>query len=114
LLHDNTPAHKAAKFLPIFDSRKCNNPLSRPFSPDLSQTDYFLIPKLRIELKGLHFADVAEIQETVTDELKKVQNEEISAIFFRNCTTSQKPVYMPMEIILNLKKRYVSSACVFD
>jgi hypothetical protein len=26
----------------------------------------------KIELKGLHFADVAEIQEAVTDELKEV------------------------------------------
>jgi len=42
------------------------------YSPDLSPPDCFLFPKLKIKLKGLHFADVAEIQETVTDELKKV------------------------------------------
>jgi hypothetical protein len=34
-----------------------------------------------MKLKGLHFADVAEIQEAVTDELKKVQKEEFSASF---------------------------------
>jgi len=34
-----------------------------------------------MKLKGLHFADVAEVQETVTDELKKVQKEEVSAAF---------------------------------
>jgi hypothetical protein len=39
-----------------------------PYSPDLSPPDYFLFPKLKIKLKGLHFADVAEIQEAVTDE----------------------------------------------
>jgi len=32
-----------------------------------------------MKLKGLHFADDAEIQEAVTDELKKVQKEEFSA-----------------------------------
>jgi len=32
-----------------------------------------------MKFKGLHFADVAEIQEDVTDELKKVQKEEFSA-----------------------------------
>jgi hypothetical protein len=32
-------------------------------------------------LKGLHFAEVAEIQEAVTDELKKVQKEKFSAAF---------------------------------
>ena len=32
-------------------------------------------------LKGLHFANVAKIQEAVTDKLKKVQKEELSAAF---------------------------------
>ena len=67
---------------------------------------------MKKKLKGLHFADDAEIQETVTDELKKVQKEEFSAVF-RNFTTTQNSVYMPMELILN-KKRSVSSPCVFD
>jgi hypothetical protein len=35
---------------------------------------------LKMRLKGLHFADVAEIQEGVTDELKKVQKGEFSAV----------------------------------
>ena len=34
-----------------------------------------------MKLKGLHFADVAEIHEAVTDKLKKVQKEEFSAAF---------------------------------
>jgi hypothetical protein len=34
-----------------------------------------------MKLKGLHFADVAQIQEAVTDELTKVQKEEFSAAF---------------------------------
>ena len=42
---------------------------------------YFLFPHLKVKLKGLHCADVAEIQEAVTDELKKVQKEEFSAAF---------------------------------
>jgi len=32
-----------------------------------------------MKLEWLHFADVAEIQEAVSDELKKVQKEEFSA-----------------------------------
>jgi nitrate reductase assembly molybdenum cofactor insertion protein NarJ len=34
-----------------------------------------------MKLKELHFADVAEIQETMTEELKNVQKEEFSAAF---------------------------------
>ena len=33
-----------------------------PYSTDLSPTDYFLFPKLKMKLKGLHCVDVAEIQ----------------------------------------------------
>jgi hypothetical protein len=69
------PAHKAAS-VPIFDPKKCYNPLSTPYSPDLSPPDYFLFYKWEMKLKELHFADVAEIQEAITDELKKVQKEE--------------------------------------
>jgi hypothetical protein len=52
-----------------------------PYSPDLSPPDYFLFPKLKMKLKGFHFADVAEIQVTVTDEFKKVQKEEFSTAY---------------------------------
>ena len=51
------------------------------YSPDLSTPDYFLFPRLKVKLKGLDFADVAEIQEALTDELKKVQKGEFSAYF---------------------------------
>ena len=34
---------------------------------------------MKMKLKALHFADIAEIQEVVTQELKKVQKEEFSA-----------------------------------
>ena len=41
----------------------------------------FSVPQVENEVKGLHFADVAEIQEAVIHELKKVQKEENSAAF---------------------------------
>jgi hypothetical protein len=34
-----------------------------------------------MKLKGLHFADVAEIQEAITNELKNVLKQEFSAAF---------------------------------
>jgi hypothetical protein len=65
------PTTKLQVFANFFYPKKCYNPLSPPYSPDLSPPDYFLFPKLKMKLKGLLFADVAEIQEAVTDELKK-------------------------------------------
>jgi len=67
----------------IFDSKKCYNPLSTP-PPALSRficAGLFSVLQVENEVKRLHFADVAEIQEAVTDELKKVQKEEFSAAF---------------------------------
>jgi hypothetical protein len=66
-----------------------------------------------MKLKGLKFAGVAEIQEAVTDELKKVQKEEFSAAFHKQYDCAKACVCTPMELILN-KKRYVSSSCVLD
>jgi hypothetical protein len=76
------------------------NPLSPPYSPDLSPPDYFLFPKLKMKLKGLHFAGEAEIQEAVTDELKKIQTDEFSTAF-QKLDARKKSVYMPKEDILN-------------
>jgi transposase len=67
--------------LPIFDPKKCYNNLSSPYSPDLSPPDYFLFPKLKMRLKGIHFADVAEIQKAITDELKKVKKRNFWQLF---------------------------------
>jgi len=66
-----------ANFLP----KKCYNPLSPPVPSRFISVRIFSFPKLKMKLKGLDFADFAEIQEAVTDELKKVQKEEFSAAF---------------------------------
>jgi hypothetical protein len=46
-----------------------------------------------MKLKGLHFADVAEIQEAVINELKKVQKEEFSADFQKLYARAKAFVY---------------------
>jgi len=81
LLHDNVPAHKAAIVCQFLNPKNVTILYHPPYSPDLSPPDYFLFPKLKMKLIGLHFADFAEIQEAVTNELKKVQKEEFLAAF---------------------------------
>jgi hypothetical protein len=46
-----------------------------------------------MKLKGLHCAHVAEIQEAVTDELNKVQQEEFLAAFLRLYDHSKACIY---------------------
>jgi histone-lysine N-methyltransferase SETMAR len=67
LLHDNAPAHKAAFVCQFLTQKYVTTLYYPPYSPDLSPPDYFLSPKLKVELKGLHFAHVVEVQEAVTD-----------------------------------------------
>jgi len=64
-----------------------------PYSSDLSPPEYFLFPKSKMKLKVLHVADVAEIQEAVTDELKKVQKEEFSAAFQKLYDSTKACIY---------------------
>jgi len=67
--------------LPIFDPKNVTTFYHPQHTPDLSPPDYFLFPKLKMKFKGLHFADVAEIQEAVTDDFNPVQNERFLAAF---------------------------------
>jgi hypothetical protein len=66
-----------ANFLPSW-VKTLYNPPNYPY---ISPPDYVLFQKLKIKIKGLHFADVAEIQEAVSDELKKTRNEKLSTAF---------------------------------
>jgi hypothetical protein len=61
-----------------------------------------------MKLKGLHFAEVAEIQGALTDELKKVQKEEFSAAFQKLYDRAKAYIYAN-GAYFEFKKRYVSS-----
>jgi hypothetical protein len=61
--------------LPIFDPKNITTLYQPQYSPDLSPPDYFLFPKLKMKLKGLHFVGVAEIKDAISYELKKIQKE---------------------------------------
>jgi hypothetical protein len=82
LLHGNAPVHKSASVCQFLTTpKKCYNPSSPPELSRLISATVFTVPQVEKKLKGLHSADVAEIQEAVSDELKKVQKEEFSAAF---------------------------------
>jgi len=88
--------------LPIFEPQKFYNPLSAPVLSSFISARLFSVPQVENEVKRLHSADVAEIQEEVTDERRSKKRN--FRQLFRNSTTTQKPVYIPMGLILNLKK----------
>ena len=61
-----------------------------------------------MKLKGLHFADVAELQEAITDELKKVHKEEFLAAFQKLHDRTKACIYVN-GAYFELKKK----VCVF-
>jgi hypothetical protein len=71
------PAHKAASVCQFLTPKNVTKLYQPSHCPDVSLPD--CCSKLKMKLKEIYFADVAEIQEAVTDELKKVQKEELSA-----------------------------------
>jgi len=110
LLHDNAPAHKAASVCQFLIQRNVTTFHHPLYSPELSPPDYFLFPKLKMKLKGLHFADVAEIQEAVTDKLKKVQKERFLAAFQKLYDHTKACIYAN-GAYFELKKVYVFLIC---
>jgi hypothetical protein len=65
-----------------------------------------------MKLKGLHFADVAEIQEAVTDKLDKVQKKEFLAAFQKLYDRAKVCIYVN-GAYFEFKKS-MSSPCVFN
>ena len=114
LLHDYAPAHKAASVCQFLTPKNVTTLYHPPYSPDLSPPDYFVFLKLKMNLKRLHFADVAEIQEAVTDELKKkFQKEEFSAAFHKLYDSAKACIYAN-GAYFEFKKRYVCSSRDLD
>jgi hypothetical protein len=50
-------------------------------STKLELADFFLLPKLKIVMKGTRFKTVSSIQQTVTRELKVIREEAFSQAF---------------------------------
>jgi hypothetical protein len=57
-------------------------------------------------LKGLHSADVTEIQEAVTDKLKKVQKEVFSAAFHKLYDPANAYIYIYIYIYIYASGAY--------
>jgi len=65
-----------------------------------------------MKLKGFHFVEVVEIQEAVTDELKKVQKQKFLAAFKKLYDRAKAWIYANGAYFEF--KKVTSSSCVFD
>jgi hypothetical protein len=62
LHHGNAPAHTTLRVQQFLAKNKMVVVSHPPYLPDLTLCDFFLFPRMKKELKGRRFADVAEVQ----------------------------------------------------
>ena len=78
LLHDNAPAHSAAKIRQFLTQKQVATLNHILYSPDLSPPNYFLFSKVKLQPKSTRFDSIEEIQKAVTDQLNKIPAEDFS------------------------------------
>ena len=81
LHHDNAPAHTALSTRQLLANKQVTVLDHPPYSPDLAPCDFWLFPKLKSVVKGLHFASVDEIKDRVTRELRCLAEEDFAGCF---------------------------------
>ena len=74
----NALAHSAAVIQQFLTKKQVAVLNHSPYSPDLSPPDYFLFPKVKLQLKGAIFDTIEGIQKAVTDQLNKISAEDFS------------------------------------
>ena len=66
ILHqDNVPSHTATSTKQAVDSLGFEPLPHAPYSPDLAPCDFHLFPKLKNELRGIHFETDTELLSAV-------------------------------------------------
>jgi len=60
--HDNAPAHRSFKVLQFLAKNNMTVIPHPPYSPNLAPCDFFLFPKLKLQMKGRRFDTIEEIQ----------------------------------------------------
>jgi transposase len=71
-LHDNAPAHQSVLVKGFLAKNNVTTLNHSPYSPDLTQADYYRFPPLKSALKGRLFGDVTDIIKNATEELKRL------------------------------------------
>jgi len=62
LHHDNAPAHAALLTRPLLNDNNMTVVPHPPYSPDFAPSDFFVLPKEKMNLKGRRFQTLEEIQ----------------------------------------------------
>ena len=81
LHHNKAPAHASLLIRSYLAKHQTPVVPHPPSSPDLAPADFFLVPKLKITLKGRRFQTIKEIQENATIELRAITSSAFQEAF---------------------------------
>ena len=81
LLHDNAPAHKSAMVQEYLKESGLDVLGHPPYSPDLSPFDFWMFPRQKEMLAGLHFESCCSIGSAVYQCLQHIPKEDYRAAF---------------------------------
>ena len=59
-MHDNVPSYTAKLTIAFLKEENMKLLGHPPYSPDLAPCDFFLFPKIKNQLKGIHFLSLDE------------------------------------------------------
>jgi len=76
LLHDNAPSYNATIVKQFLAQRKVTVFDHPPYSPDLVPADYFLLPKVKSNLKRRFFDSISDTQKAVTSTLNTIEKDD--------------------------------------
>jgi len=62
LHHDNAPAHTLLVVRELLTKNNVTTVPHPAYSPDLAPCDFYVFPKMKLRLKGRHFASIEEVQ----------------------------------------------------
>jgi histone-lysine N-methyltransferase SETMAR len=68
--HDNAPAHSSRQAHATLREFRWEILPHPPYSPDLAPCNFFLFPKLKEHIKGVHWESISEVQKAVIDWFK--------------------------------------------
>jgi hypothetical protein len=87
LVPKNAPSHTSFAVRKFLSQNKITTPPHPPYSFYLAPCDFFLLPKLKIHLKGHHFGTGENIQAAATRALNNISSEDFLQCYERVAAT---------------------------
>jgi len=82
LLHDdNAPSHRALATREFLTHNNVTTFSHPPYSPDLAPCDFFLFPKMKLQLRGRRFDGLEDIQQEAQTVLGKLREQDFQHAF---------------------------------